>query len=155
MRALRACRGRPEAPGARGDRPRAYAVGGANFRYPVHVRTDSGDSAVAAWLPVLKAVLPYVTSIVTATVPAFTQRKDDGRSAALVGQQISELQEAVRHNAESVKLLAEQLQRTIQAIEAGAVANERALRRTTAAAIVALVAAGVALAIALAAMFAR
>ena len=110
---------------------------------------------MAAWLPVLKAVLPYLTTIVTATVPAFTQRKDDGRSAALVGQQISELQEAVRHNAESVKLLAEQLQRTIQAIEAGAVANERAQKRTTAAAVAALVVAGVALAIALAAILTR
>lgn len=107
---------------------------------------------MAAWLPVLKAVLPYLTTIVTTAVPAFTQRKDDGRSAALVGQQIAELQEAVRHNAESVKLLAEQLSRTIQAIESGAVANERALKRTTAAAIIALVAAAVALAIALAAV---
>lgn len=110
---------------------------------------------MAAWLPVLKTVLPYVTSIVTTAVPAFTQRRDDGRSAALVGQQIAELQDAVRHNAESVKLLAQQLQRTIEAIEAGAVANQRALKRTTGAAIVALVAAGIALAIALAAVLTR
>ncbi len=76
---------------------------------------------MAAWLPVLKTVLPYVTSIVTTAVPAFTAKKDNER--------IVELQEAVKHNAESVRVLAEQLQRTVQAIEKGAVSTERTLKR--------------------------
>lgn len=109
---------------------------------------------MAAWLPVLKAVLPYLTTIVTATAPAFTNRKDNDKSAAVVGKQITELQEAVRHNAESVRLLAEQMQRTIRAIEVGAEANERALRQARVLALGALVAAVAALALSVAAFFA-
>ena len=82
---------------------------------------------MAAWVSALKAVLPYVTNIVTAAIPAFTARKD--RSAEVTAQQIAELQSAATHNAESVKVLAEQLQRTVSALEQGAVNVERALRR--------------------------
>lgn len=74
------------------------------------------------WLPVLKTVLPLLTNIVTATVPAFTAKKDNERFA--------ELQHAVKQNAESVKVLAEQMQRTVQAIETGAASAERALKRS-------------------------
>lgn len=94
---------------------------------------------MAAWLPVLKTVLPYVTTVVTAAVPAFTARKDNGKSNPLVAEQIAELQEAVRGNAASVKLLAEQLQRTIQAIEAGAVSAERRLRKALIIGVVSLI----------------
>ncbi len=41
---------------------------------------------------------------------------------------IAELQQAVSKNAESVRVLAEQMQRTIEAIEAAALSNERALQ---------------------------
>lgn len=86
---------------------------------------------MAPWLPLLKAVLPYLTTIVTAALPAFTARKDN--------EQIAELQQAVRQNAESIKVLAEQLQRTIHAIEAGAAAAERAQRQARTVSVVALV----------------
>lgn len=83
------------------------------------------------WLPVLNTVLPYLTTIITAAVPHFSGRKDS--------EQIAELQEAVKQNAESVKVLAEQMQRTIQAIEMGALSAERAIKQTRMIGIVALV----------------
>lgn len=102
---------------------------------------------MAAWLPVLKTVLPYLTTIVTAAVPAFTAKKDDER--------IAELQAAVKRNAESVKVLAEQMQRTVQAIEAGAASAERALRHAQLLSAAAVAVAVVALCVAFALWWAR
>jgi len=84
---------------------------------------------MSAWVSALKTVLPYVTNVVTAAIPAFTARKGQDRSAEITAQQIAELQDAATHNAESVKVLAEQLQRTVSALEQGAVNADRALRR--------------------------
>ena len=84
---------------------------------------------MAAWVAALKAVLPYVANIVTAAIPAFTARKGQDRSAEVTAQQIGELQSAATHNAESIKVLAEQLQRTVSAVEQGAANVDRALRR--------------------------
>ena len=84
---------------------------------------------MAAWVSALKAVLPYVTNIVTAAIPAFTARRGQDRSAEVTAQQIAELQGAATRNAESVKVLAEQLQRTVSAVEQGAVNMERAMGR--------------------------
>jgi len=100
---------------------------------------------MAAWLPVMKTVLPYLTTIVTSAIPAFTAKKDDER--------IAELQKAVKHNAESVRVLAEQMQRTVQAIEVGAASAERALASARRLGIVALVAAAVSLCAAAAALW--
>lgn len=85
----------------------------------------------------MKAVLPYLTTIVTSAIPAFTAKKDDER--------IAELQKAVRHNAESAKILAEQMQRAIQAIESGAGSAERSLRRAQRLSVLAIIVAVVAL----------
>jgi t-SNARE complex subunit (syntaxin) len=84
---------------------------------------------MAAWVSALKAVLPYVANIVSAAIPAFTARRGQDRSTEVTAQQIAELQSAATHNAESVRVLAEQLQRTVSAVEQGAVNVERALRR--------------------------
>jgi len=100
---------------------------------------------MAAWVSALKTVLPYVTNIVTAAIPAFTARRGQDRSAEVTAQQIAELQSAATHNAESVRVLAEQLQRTVSALEQGAVNLERAMRRLRVVASVALVFALVAL----------
>lgn len=83
---------------------------------------------MAVWLPALKIALPYITQVVSAAIPAFTSRGEKGR-AEDVPQQISELQTAVTHNAESVKLLATQLQQAVEGIDAGAanIAREIAL----------------------------
>jgi hypothetical protein len=75
---------------------------------------------MAVWLPAVKAILPYVTQIVTAVIPVFTKKKDKGRTDEVITSQISELQEAVTHNAESLKILATQLQQVISGIDTGA-----------------------------------
>jgi len=74
---------------------------------------------MASWLPVLKAALPYIGNIVAEAVPVFTSRKEQDASADLVSRQISELQEAVTSNAEAVKVLAAQVEKTIAALDAG------------------------------------
>ncbi len=73
---------------------------------------------MAVWLPVLKAALPYVSNIVAAALPAFTRRKDDEATGELITQQITELQAAVTNNAETVKTLAAQFEKTLSALEA-------------------------------------
>ena len=102
---------------------------------------------MAGWLPVLKTVLPYLTTIVTSTIPAFTAKKDNER--------IAELQQAAKHNAESVRVLAEQMQRTVEAIEAGAASAERALKRAQRLSVIALIVSTVALFLVFAALWAR
>ena len=74
---------------------------------------------MAAWLPVLKAALPYVSNIVAAALPVFTARRGPDASAELVSRQIAELQDAVTHNAEAVKGLAAQVEKTITALDGG------------------------------------
>jgi len=76
---------------------------------------------MAAWLPVIKVVLPYVAPIVSAALPVFSKKKSD-KADPLVTQQITELQEAVRNNNGSVKALA-------QAVEESAKANDAAIRQ--------------------------
>jgi len=80
---------------------------------------------MAAWLPILKAALPYVAQIVTAAIPAFTAKSDASKTDPLVVQQIEELQAAATKNAESIHVLAEKLQQTIQGIESAAVSLEK------------------------------
>ena len=46
---------------------------------------------MSAWVSALKTVLPYVTNVVTAAIPAFTARKGQDRSAEVTAQQIAEL----------------------------------------------------------------
>jgi hypothetical protein len=104
---------------------------------------------MAAWVSALKAVLPYVTNIVTAAIPVFTSRLGQDRSAEVAAKQIAELQDAATHNATSVKVLAEQLQRTVDAVEQGAVNLDRALRRMRLLAAASLVVALIALCTAL------
>jgi chromosome segregation ATPase len=74
---------------------------------------------MAVWLPVLKAALPYVSNIVAAALPAFTQRKsaEAAGAADLVTQQIAELQTAVTSNAAALKTLAEQVEKTLTALD--------------------------------------
>ena len=78
---------------------------------------------MAMWIiPALKAVLPHIGTIISATAPAFTQKSGDATpdQTRLLQQQISELQTAASQNATHVKELAEQLQRTVAAIEGAA-----------------------------------
>lgn len=73
-----------------------------------------------AWLPVLKASLPYITQVVSLAIPAFTAKPESSKADPVVAKQIEELQLAVTKNAESVRGLAEKLQETIQGLEIAA-----------------------------------
>ncbi|WP_353152561.1 hypothetical protein [Pollutimonas bauzanensis] len=76
---------------------------------------------MAAFLPVLKVALPYITQIVTATLPMFTAKSAEGKADEVIPKQIRELQSAVTQNAESVKGLALQLKETIEGLDAAAI----------------------------------
>ena len=89
---------------------------------------------MAAWLiPAVKAILPFISPIVSSALPVFTTRKSDEAAAAqALQQQITELQSAASQNALHVKELAEQLQKTVTALEQGAAVAESRFSRLAA-----------------------
>jgi hypothetical protein len=114
---------------------------------------------MAAWLiPAVQAILPLVSQIVSSTLPVFTTRKPDvpvQDPAGILQQQVTELQAAASQNAVHVKELAEQLQKTVTALEAAAEVAESRFRQLRALAGAALVLALAALGVALFALFLR
>jgi hypothetical protein len=113
---------------------------------------------MAAWfVPAVKAILPYVSTIVTAAIPVFTTRKSDEAAAQLklLQQQIAELQSAASQNAVHIKALAEQLQKTVTALEQGALLAEPRYRRIVALFIGAVIVSCIALGVSLIALFGR
>ena len=77
-------------------------------------------------IPIIKALAPILTTIATNAIPAFTSRPEVAKSDPVVAQQITELQDAVTKNAQSLHTLAEQLQKVIaSAEEASVVANRQ------------------------------
>lgn len=83
---------------------------------------------MAAWLPLVKATLPYLAKIAAETIPAFTKSSAE-KPDELIRKQIAELQNAVTQNAESVRVLSKQLQDTIAGIEAAATSLQRERQR--------------------------
>lgn len=81
-----------------------------------------------AWLPILKAVLPYVSQIVATAIPAFTSKPLASKVDEIVAGQIAELQSAVTRNSESIHVLAEKLQETLQGIDGAANTLQRELQ---------------------------
>ena len=71
-------------------------------------------------IPIIKAVAPYLAQIVTAAIPAFTSKSEVAKSDPILIKQIEELQSAAIQNAESIQILAEKMQQTIQGIEIAA-----------------------------------
>ena len=69
------------------------------------------------WLPAVKVLLPYVGQIVTATLPVFSKKTAAASTVDDAEEQIIELQDAVIKNAESIKLLANQVQELIHVID--------------------------------------
>jgi hypothetical protein len=113
---------------------------------------------MAAWfVPAVKAILPYVSTIVTAAIPVFTTRKSDEAAAQLklLQKQIAELQSAASQNAVHIKALAEQLQKTVTALEQGALLAEPRYRRIVALCIGAIIVSCIALGVSLIALFGR
>lgn len=76
---------------------------------------------MAAWIPILKATLPLLTQVVATTLPAFTAKPESSKADPVTVKQIEELQTAATQNAESIRVLAEKLQQTIEGIENTAV----------------------------------
>lgn len=71
-----------------------------------------------AYLPVLKAILPYLGPLVSAAAPMLTRNANDSGSAQpTTAQLINELQEAVKNNANSLKIIATQLQASVEAFD--------------------------------------
>ncbi len=80
---------------------------------------------MAVLLPLLKAVLPHVTQIATLAIPAFTKKPEVAKVDPVVAKQIEELQAAATKNAESIHVLAEKLQQSIQGVDEGAGALQK------------------------------
>lgn len=75
------------------------------------------------FLPILKAVAPYVAQIATAAIPAFTHKPAQSTTTTtdpVVVKQIEELQAAATRNAESIHTLADSVQKTMTGLEMAA-----------------------------------
>lgn len=92
-----------------------------------------------AWLPTVKAILPYLTQIVTTAIPVLTKKTDKGEAEKIIPNQISELQEAATLNAESLKILASQFQQFISDIDTGSVKIEKEIKAVKRLSIIAIV----------------
>lgn len=99
---------------------------------------------MAAWLPIIKVVLPYVAPVFHAALPVFTKKKGE-KEDPLMAQKISELQEAVKTNSESTKVLAKSIEEIAQA-------NDRVMMRVQRVAVIAVVFSGLALVLVIASM---
>ncbi len=93
-------------------------------------------------LPALKAILPHVGTIVEAAKPVFRRATAGAEGRPSADEQIAELQQAITQNADHIRALAEQLQKTVAVLEQEAEATRAQLNR-------AYVVSGLALALAL------
>lgn len=69
------------------------------------------------FLPIIKAVAPYLAKVATAAIPVFTSRTEATKSDPVLARQITELQTAATQNANSIQVLAEKMQQAIEGIE--------------------------------------
>lgn len=74
------------------------------------------------------AAAPYLADVVMLARPLFTRNRTGEQVPDIVVQQITELQNAATQNAETARLLATEMQKTIDSLEAGALLLERQLR---------------------------
>ena len=78
-----------------------------------------------AYIPIIKALGPYLLPIINSAIPAFTSKAGLAKTDPVVAQQVQELQDAVIKNAESLQTLAEQLQKLVLTAEAAAAVAKR------------------------------
>jgi hypothetical protein len=120
----------------------------------------------AWWIPALKAILPHVGTVISATAPVFTRKTPEREGDAappeaapnphvLMQQQIAELQAAASQNVADTKQLAAQLQGMVQTLEQAASTADAKLQRALQFAIGAGALAAIALVAALVALFSR
>jgi hypothetical protein len=110
------------------------------------------------FLPALKAILPHVGTIVSTASPVFTRKPANEAAtnqAAVLQQQITELQVAATANDAHVKELATQLQQAVKALEESVATSETRYGRMQTIAVAGLIGSIVALGIAIAALFLR
>ncbi|MFC5473663.1 hypothetical protein [Paraherbaspirillum soli] len=110
---------------------------------------------MAAWLPVAKAILPYVSDIIAVAVPVFTRRKGASEESKIqiLQQQVIELQGASLQNISDIKALAEQLKTALPLLEQEVLTVDAKLRRANVLCGVAVGVAVLALAVASIALF--
>ncbi len=92
----------------------------------------SWKNRMPPWLmPAIKAILPHVGTIISATSPAFTRKKADGTrdQAALLQEQIEELQIAASTHDGSIKELAREIRQTVELLEASTASSDRRYRQ--------------------------
>lgn len=71
---------------------------------------------------------PYLVDVITLARPLFTRSRAGEREPDVLPQQIAELQNAATQNAETLRLLAAEMQKTLETLQAGAALLERQLR---------------------------
>lgn len=81
---------------------------------------------MAAWFAI---AAPYIPEIIKIARPLFTRGNMKEKSAEIMSQQIVELQTAATQNSESIKLLATEMQHTIEALQRGSTELEKKLER--------------------------
>jgi hypothetical protein len=79
---------------------------------------------MAAWYAL---AAPYLPDIIKLALPLFTRAKPQ-ESPEVMAQQITELQNAALQNADSIKLMATEMQKTIETLQVGAAQLDRRLR---------------------------
>jgi len=86
-----------------------------------------------AWLiPTLQAIAPHIGTIISAAKPVFTKKPAEtpaDQKTLVLQQQIAELQTAAADNATHIYELAAQMQKTVAALEEGALQVNAKLRR--------------------------
>jgi predicted PurR-regulated permease PerM len=86
----------------------------------------------ATWITIAASSLP---EIIRMARPLFTRTPQVDNSHQLrmdvIGEQITELQDAATQNADSIKKLATDMQKTIEVLQVGADQAERRLRRAS------------------------
>lgn len=95
---------------------------------------------------------PYLADIITLARPLFTRGKGGDKVPEVVAQQIAELQQAATQNAETARLLATEMQKTIDTLQRGALMLERQLHLVRMLAAGAALVAAIALAVAVVAL---
>ena len=108
---------------------------------------------MAAWIPLIKSAIPYVAQVLSVAIPAFTARSANKETDEVVPEQIAELQTAVTQNAESVRILAEQLKGTLEGIDAAAIKFQQELVLYKRLSVMAIIVAMVSMIIAILAIF--
>lgn len=81
------------------------------------------------FLPIIKAVAPYVAQVAAYAIPAFTAKPEAVKADPVLVKQIEELQKAATQNAQSIHVLAENMQQAISGFETAAEEAKSKLKR--------------------------